>query len=109
MPARLFPAERGPPLEKSRRLERRGLQSPKNAAPMDVIRTGISMLGLYDPNIQREATFDVGKERARSITAKIGVIAAYFHRARNNQPFPPVREDLGEAAHFLYLMCGEEP
>src|SRR5213595_3687247 len=82
--------------------------APKNAAPMDVIRTAVSMLGLYDPNI-REATLEKGKARARSITAKIGVIAAYFHRARNNKPLPPVREDLGEAAHFLYLMCGEEP
>src|SRR5947208_12465639 len=75
---------------------------------MDLMRTAISMLGLYDPNI-REATLEKGKERARSITAKIGVIAAYFHRARRNKPLPPIREDLGEAAHLLYLMCGEEP
>ena len=83
--------------------------APKDAAPMDVIRTAISMLGVYDPTIRGQATVEVGKERARSITAKIGVIAAYFHRVRNNKPLPPVREDLGEAAHFLYLMCGEEP
>lgn len=82
--------------------------APKTAAPMDVMRTAVSMLGLYDPTI-REATFEKGKERARSITAKIGVIAAYFHRARNNQSLPPVREDLGEAAHFLYLINGEAP
>ena len=82
--------------------------APKTAAPMDVMRTAVSMLGLYDPTI-REATFEKGKERARSITAKIGVIAAYFHRARNNQSLPPVREDLGEAAHFLYLIKGEVP
>jgi len=81
--------------------------APKNAAPMDVIRTGVSMLGLYDPNIRKEATVEIGKQRARSITAKIGGIAAYFHRARNSQPLPPVREDLSEAAHFLYLMNGE--
>jgi citrate synthase len=83
--------------------------APKNAAPMDVMRTAVSMLGLYDPNSREEATVEVGKDRARSITAKIGVIAAYFHRARNGKSLPPVREDLGEAAHFLYLMCGEEP
>lgn len=83
--------------------------APKNAAPMDVIRTGVSMLGLYDPNIRKEATVEMGKQRARSITAKIGVIAAYFHRARNSQPLPPVRDDLSEAAHFLYLMTGEPP
>jgi citrate synthase len=83
--------------------------APKNAAPMDVIRTVVSMLGLYDPNIRKEATVEIGKQRARSITAKIGGIAAYFHRARNSQPLPPVREDLSEAAHFLYLMTGEPP
>jgi citrate synthase len=83
-------------------------RSPKDAAPMDVIRTAVSMLGLYDPDVQ-EPTFEQHKERARSITAKIGVIAAYFHRARQEKPLPPVREDLGEAAHFLYLMNGEEP
>src|SRR6202171_920268 len=83
--------------------------APKNSAPMDVMRTAVSMLGLYDPDIHREATPEINMQRARSITAKIGVIAAYFHRARKNQPLPPIREDLGEAAHFLYLMCGEEP
>src|SRR5205823_5141669 len=44
-----------------------------------------------------------------SITAKIGVIAAYFHRARCGEPLPTVRRDLSEAAHFLYLMTGKEP
>jgi citrate synthase len=81
--------------------------APKDANPMDVMRTAISMLGLYDPNIGKEATPEINRQRATSITAKIGVIAAYFHRARNGKSLPPVREDLTEAEHFLYLMCGE--
>ncbi|HVF71745.1 MAG TPA: citrate synthase [Chthoniobacterales bacterium] len=80
---------------------------PKDANPMDVMRTAISMLGLYDPDIGKEATPEINRRRATSITAKIGVIAAYFHRARNGKSLPPVREDLTEAEHFLYLMCGE--
>jgi len=80
---------------------------PKNAPPMDVIRTAISMLGLYDVDLGKDATPEINQRRARSITAKIGVIAAYFHRARNGQSLPPVRDDLTEAEHFLYLMCGE--
>jgi citrate synthase len=83
--------------------------APNDAAPMDVIRTAVSMLGLYDPGIAKEATPEVNRQRARSITAKIGVIAAYFHRARQGKPLPPVRGDLSEAAHFLYLMCDETP
>jgi citrate synthase len=81
--------------------------APKTAGPMDVMRTAISMLGLYDPDMDKEATREINERRARSITAKIGVIAAYFHRARNGKSLPPVRDDLTEAEHFLYLMCGE--
>jgi citrate synthase len=81
--------------------------APKTAEPMDVMRTAVSMLGLYDPEMDKEATREINERRARSITAKIGVIAAYFHRARNGKSLPPVRDDLTEAEHFLYLMCGE--
>ena len=81
--------------------------APKTAGPMDVMRTAISMLGLYDPEMDKEATREINERRARSITAKIGVIAAYFHRARNGKSLPPVRDDLTEAEHFLYLINGE--
>ena len=83
--------------------------APKDANAMDVIRTGISMLGLYDPDAIKDMSPEANRQRARSITAKIGVIAAYFHRARQGKSLPPVRDDLSEAAHFLYLMCDEEP
>jgi citrate synthase len=83
--------------------------APKKANPMDVIRTAVSMLGLYDTELEEDINVDKNRIRALHITAKIGVIAAYFHRARQEKPLPPVREDLGEAAHFLYLLNGEEP
>lgn len=82
---------------------------PKDAAPMDVLRTGISMLGLYDPGMAEEQREDENRTRCRSIAAKISVISAYFHRARQGLELPPLRDDLGEAAHFLYLINGEEP
>jgi citrate synthase len=81
--------------------------APKDANAMDVIRTAISMLGLYDPDNGKEITPEINRQRAIRITAKMGVIAAYFHRARQGKSLPPVRDDLTEAEHFLYLMCGE--
>ena len=81
---------------------------PKESGPMDVIRTAVSMLGLYDKNPKDESAA-ANYDRAVSITAKIGVIAAYFHRARKGLELPAVRTDLGEAAHFLYLLNGVEP
>src|SRR5260370_33684184 len=65
------------------------------------------MLGLYETETGKEVKPEVKRRRAVSITGKIGVIAAYFHRARNGKSLPPVRDDLTEAEHFLYLMCGE--
>ncbi|MEP6820828.1 MAG: citrate synthase [Chthoniobacterales bacterium] len=81
--------------------------APKTADPMDVMRTAISMLGLYDDEMKEEATREINERRARSLTAKIGVIAAYFHRARQGKSLPPIRMDLTEAEHFLYLINGE--
>jgi citrate synthase len=83
--------------------------APKKSNPMDVIRTAVSMLGLYDTELEEDINIDKNRIRALHITAKIGVIAAYFHRARQGKSLPPVRQDLGEAAHFLYLLNGEEP
>jgi len=85
------------------------LGAPKDSNPMDVIRTGVSMLGLYDKVPTGEIDPAKNRHRAVSITAKIGVIAAYYHRARLGKDLPPVRKDLREAAHFLYLLNGVEP
>ena len=83
--------------------------APKDANPMDVIRTAVSMLGLTDKVPTGDIDPAANRRRAASLTAKVGVIAAYFHRARTGKDLPPVRTDLGEAAHFLYLLNGEVP
>jgi citrate synthase len=84
------------------------LAAPKDSSPMDILRTCISMLGLYDYGPIGVEHVELNRHRQISLTAKIGVIAAYFHRARRGQSLPPVRKDLGEAAHFLYLLNGQE-
>ncbi len=83
---------------------------PQDASPMDVIRTGVSMLGMYDKRAKiGEPDPEALYESALSIIARIPVIVAYFHRNREGLSLPPVRTDLSEAAHFLYLITGEEP
>ncbi|MEC5128564.1 citrate/2-methylcitrate synthase [Verrucomicrobiales bacterium BCK34] len=82
--------------------------APKDAGPMDVIRTGVSMLGLYD-NRGEDQNREINEERALAICAKIPIIVAYFHRARQGLDLPEIRDDLSEAGHFLYLINGEIP
>ena len=83
--------------------------TPRTALPIDVLRTAISMLGLHDPSLLLDNTLAANQRRAIAIQAKVGVIVAYFHRARNDLDLPKIRKDLGEAAHFLYLLDGTEP
>jgi citrate synthase len=83
--------------------------TPKTALPIDVLRTAVSMLGLHDLLLTLDQSLEATRRRAISITAKVGVIIAYFHRARNGLELLPVRQDLSEAGHFLYLLDGKEP
>jgi citrate synthase len=83
--------------------------TPRTALPIDVLRTAVSMLGLHDPSLLLDDSFAANQRRAVAILAKVSVIVAYFHRARNGLDLPKIRKDLGEAAHFLYLLDGVEP
>lgn len=84
--------------------------APKDAGPMDVLRTAVSMLGLSDKRAKiGEPDQEANRQVAISLCAQVGTIVAYYHRARQGLELPPVREDLSEAAHFLYLANGEEP
>jgi len=84
--------------------------APKDANPMDIIRTGVSMLGIYDKRAEvGESNQEANEKVAISICAQIATIVAVFHRVRQGLDIMPIREDLGEAAHFLYLITGEEP
>jgi citrate synthase len=83
--------------------------TPRTALPIDVLRTAVSMLGLHDPSLLLDNGLAANQRRAVAILAKVSVIVAYFHRARNGLDLPKIRKDLGEAAHFLYLLDGSEP
>lgn len=82
--------------------------APKTAAPIDIMRTAVSMLGCY-PTVRHDLDMTESHAIAIKLVAQIGIIAAYFHRHRTGQELPPIRKDLGEAAHFLWLMTGKEP
>jgi citrate synthase len=82
--------------------------APKTAAPIDVMRTAVSMLGCY-PTVRPELAMSNNEAIAIKLVSQIGIVAAYFHRSRQGLSLPSIRKDLGEAAHFLWLMTGKEP
>lgn len=81
---------------------------PEDAHPMAALRTGISLLGAFDPEADDES-LESNARKALVITAQLPTITAAFHRIRNGEePLQP-REGLGLAANFLYMLTGEEP
>jgi len=83
-------------------------QYPKESDPMDVLRTAVSSLDLYDPKGQgtdRESA--VGA--AVRITSQIGTIAAAWDRIRNGKGVITPDKDLSIAENFLYMLRGERP
>ena len=83
---------------------------PNDAVPMDVLRTAVSMLGIFDKRAEvGEPDAELNMQVATSLVAQTPVIVAYYHRVRQGLDLPPIRTDLSESAHFLYLMTGEEP
>ena len=84
------------------------LNAPKSAAPIDIMRTGVSMLGCF-PTARHDLDVPENNAIAIKLVAQICIIAAYFHRARLGLDLPPIRKDLSEAAHFLWLLTGKEP
>ena len=82
-------------------------QYPKESDPMDVLRTAVSSLDLYDPKGQgtdRESA--VGA--AVRITGQIGTIAAAWDRIRNGKEVVAPDKNLSIAENFLYMLRGEK-
>ncbi len=80
----------------------------KNAEPMAVLRTAVSMLG----DFHEVKTDDVNEFRinqAISITAKIPTVIAAFDRARNNKNIVAPLDEKSTAYNFLYMLNDEEP
>ncbi|MGT2911292.1 citrate synthase [Streptococcus cameli] len=84
------------------------IQSRKHLHPMSVLRSTVSLLGVY--NIQAEDnSIEATYGQSIQLMAKIPTIIAAFARLRTGQsPIEP-REDLGFAANFLYMLTGVEP
>lgn len=76
--------------------------------PIDVLRTVVSALALFDPDVNntgRDAVID----KALTLAARMPTIVAAYDRLRDGKdPIGP-RRDLGHAANLLYMLRGDAP
>ena len=81
---------------------------PGDAPPMDVLRTAVSALSHFDPDVAANDK-PANLRKTYRLTGQIASIVATADRIRNGKE--PVSPDSGlsHAANFVYMLTGEKP
>lgn len=80
---------------------------PRDATPIDVLRTVVSLLGVYAAEKGNAAA--LAPTQGLRLTAQMATIATTWNSIRNGQAPVAPRADLNHAANFLYMLTGQEP
>jgi citrate synthase len=81
---------------------------PKTSTPMDVLRTTVSALAMFDPTPDDKSP-EANRRRALQLTAVMPTIVATWEHLRNGKkPVEPLA-DQDHAANFLYMLNGTMP
>jgi len=83
-------------------------KAPRTAHPMDLLRTGVSFLGMEDPAPEREDPA-TNLNRSIDLMAKIPIMLASFYRVRKGLEIIPPRSDLSFAENFFHVTLGRVP
>ncbi|MHB1561195.1 MAG: citrate/2-methylcitrate synthase [Isosphaeraceae bacterium] len=83
---------------------------PANIHPMDALRSAVSVLSHFDPDVNASPTdHDANVRKAERMVAQMATAIAYRRRISKGLPLVHPREDLDHAANFLYMVSGKVP
>lgn len=83
-------------------------QVPKEANQMDILRSGVSLLGLFDPDANSN-TPEANYRKAVRLTSQLATLVAANHRIRHGlEPIQPLTSGT-LASNFLYMVTGDRP
>src|SRR5437899_4422022 len=82
--------------------------APKQALPMDVLRTAVSALGFYDPD-EKSNDHEANVRKSIRLTSQIAMIVAAYDRIRKGKPVVEPDRSLSHAANFLLMLNGAKP
>ena len=81
---------------------------PTDATPMQVLRTAVSLLSIYDAD-EADCSHDANVRKSYRLTAQIPMIVAVFDRIRKGKSIVDADKSLSHAANFLWMLNGEKP
>jgi len=76
---------------------------PSGVHPMDVVRTGVSLMGMVDADAA-DHSHDANVRKSVRLLAQIPLMVAASHRLVNGKPRVRPREDLSFGENLLYLL-----
>jgi 2-methylcitrate synthase/citrate synthase II len=80
---------------------------PSNAHPMDVLRTGVSLLGMTDPDAH-DGSHEANIRKAVRLLAQIPVMIIRSYRLTHGERQVQPQAELGLAENLLYLLTGRK-
>ncbi len=86
----------------------RVIELTKDGHPMDVLRTAVSALASFDPDVEDNSADAVRRKGLRLTSQAATIICAHYRMREGLQPVAP-HESLSHAGNFLYMMRGEVP
>lgn len=84
------------------------LKANLQATPMDVLRTAVSMLSLYDPEA-KDMSPEANQHKATKLMSQTSTIVSSFGRLRTGQAEIAPDPELSFAGNFLYCLTGKKP
>jgi 2-methylcitrate synthase/citrate synthase II len=81
---------------------------PKETHPMDMVRTGVSMLGPFDPELN-DHSHDANIRKAMRLIARVSTLITDGWRIAHNEKPIPEKPELTLAANLFYKLTGEVP
>ncbi len=82
---------------------------PASTHPMDVLRTGVSMLGCCEPELKDHSS-EGARDVADRLMASLGSMLVYwYHFANSGKQIDVETDDDSIGGHFLHLLHGEKP
>ena len=81
---------------------------PAYASPMEVLRTAVSLLSIYDAD-EKDCDHPANLRKSFRLTAQIPMIVAMFDRIRKGKPVVEADHSLSHPANFLWMLNGEKP
>jgi citrate synthase len=82
-------------------------ETPADSSPMDILRTTVSALAVFEPGETQPGKSSIGG--AQRLTAVLPSIIGHLERRRRKMPPLKPRAELSHAAYLLYALKNAEP